>query len=50
MPRERIVPAKALLLGAQRTMHLLLARIVNRVFMSREIVRPGEDGIARLSR
>ena len=50
VPRERVIPAEALLLGAQRTVHLLLARIVDRVFVSREIVRSGEDGIAGLSR
>jgi hypothetical protein len=49
VPCERIVPAEGLLLGAQRTVHLLLARVVDGVFVSREIVRPGEDGIARLS-
>jgi hypothetical protein len=37
---ERIVPAKGLLLGAQRAVHRLLARVVDCVLVSSEIVRP----------
>ena len=50
MSGESIVPAERLLLGAQRTVHLLLAGVVNRVLVPRQIVRPREDGVARLAR
>lgn len=49
VPRERIVPAEGFLLGAQRAVHLLFARVVDGVFVSCQVVRPGENGIARLS-
>lgn len=47
---ERIVPRKRLLLGAQVAAHFLLACVVDRVFVSCEIVRPREDGVTRLAR
>lgn len=46
MSRECVVATESLLLGTDGTMHLLLARIVDGVFMASEIVRAGEDGIA----
>lgn len=49
VPRERIVPAEGLLLGAQRAVHLLLACVVDGVFVSCQVVRPGENGVAWLS-
>lgn len=49
MTSERIVSAERLFLGAQRAVHLELARVVNCVLMSGEIVRPRENGIARFS-
>lgn len=49
MPRKRICSTERLLLGTHVTPDLLLASIVNRVFMSREVVGPGKDGIARLA-
>jgi hypothetical protein len=50
MSRERIIPGEGLLFGAQMTAHFLLSRVVDRVFMSSEIIRPREDGVARLAR
>jgi len=50
MAGEGVVPAERLLLGAQRTVHLLLAGIVDRVLVPGQIVRPREDGVARLAR
>jgi hypothetical protein len=49
VPRERIVPAEGLLLGAQWAVHLLLARVVDGVLVSCQVVRPGENGVAWLS-
>jgi hypothetical protein len=49
MPSERIVPAKGLVLGANRAMHLLLTGVMNGVFVAGEVVRTGEDGVARLA-
>jgi len=49
VPGQRIVAAEGLLLGAQVAAHLLLARVVDRVFVAREIVGPREDGIAGLA-
>jgi hypothetical protein len=50
MPRESIIPAEGFFFGADRTVHLLFTRVVDRVFMASEIVRPREDGVAGLSR
>lgn len=49
MTGEGIVSAEGLLLGTQRTVDLEFPRIVNRILVSREIVRSGEDGVAGLS-
>jgi hypothetical protein len=49
VPRERIVPAEGFLLGAQRAVHLLLARVVDGVFVSCQVVGPGEDCVTWLS-
>jgi hypothetical protein len=45
-----VVPAECLLLGAQRTMHLLLPGIVDGILVPGQIVRPREDRVARLAR
>jgi len=50
VPRERIVPRERLLLGAQMTAHFLLARIVDRVLVACEVVRPAENRVARFAR
>ena len=50
MAGEGVVPAERLLLGAQRTVHLLLAGIVDRVLVPGQIVRSREDRVARLAR
>lgn len=50
MARQRIVPAESLLLGTVWTMHLLLARVVDGVFVSCQVVWAGEDCVTRLSR
>ena len=50
MSGESIVPAERLLLGAQRTVHLLLAAVVDGVLVPGQIVRPREDGVARFAR
>ena len=49
MSCQSIVPAESLLLSAEMTSHLLLACIVDSVFMPREVVRSAEDGIAGLA-
>lgn len=49
MSREGVISAKSLLLSTQRTVHLELPGVVNGVLVPREIVRPGEDCVARLS-
>lgn len=49
MSGERIVSAESLLLRTEGTMHLLLARIVNRVFVPGEVVGPGEDSVTGLT-
>jgi hypothetical protein len=49
MAIEGIVPAKRLLLGAQRRVQLLLAGIVDHVLVPGQIVRPREDGITPLA-
>jgi len=46
---ERIIPRKGLLLDAQRTSHLLLARVVNGVLMTSQVVRSRKDSVAWLS-
>lgn len=46
VPRQRIVAAKGLLLNAERTADLLLARVVDCIFMSGEVVRSGEYSVA----
>lgn len=49
MPRKRISTAERLLLGAEVAADLLLACVVNRILMSRKIVRAGEHRAARLA-
>jgi hypothetical protein len=44
-----VVARKGLLFNAQCAADLLLAPVVNRVLVPSEIVRPREDGVARLS-
>lgn len=46
---ESVIPGEGLFLGAERTPDLLLADVVDRVFVPCEIVRPREDGIAGLA-
>jgi len=50
VPRERVAARKGFFLLAERAARLLLADVVDRVLVPREIVRPREDGVARLSR
>jgi hypothetical protein len=50
MSCQCIVSAERLLLGAQRTVHLLLPGIVDGVLVPGQIVRSREDGVARLAR
>ncbi len=50
MSCQCVVPAEALLLGAQRTVHLLLPGIMDRVLVPGQIVRSREDRVARLAR
>jgi len=50
MSRQSIRPAEGLLLGAEIAAHLLLAGIVDRVFVTSEIIGPGEDCVAGLAR
>lgn len=47
--RERIVTGEGFLLRAEMTADLLLARVVDRVLVAREIVGPREDRVAWLS-
>jgi len=49
MPRQRIVAAECLLLDAKRAADFLLACVVNCIFVSGEVVGPGEDGVAGLA-
>lgn len=49
VPRQCIVAAECLLLYAKRAADFLLARVVNCIFVSGEVVRPGEDGVAGLA-
>lgn len=49
MPGEGVVPRERLLFYTQRTAHFLLARIVNCVLVSGEVVWPREDGVAGLA-
>lgn len=49
MPRQCIVAAECLLLYAKRAADFLLACVMNCIFMSGEVVRPGEDGVAGLA-
>ena len=49
VPSKRIVPAERLVLTAILTPDLLLAAVVDRVLVASQIVRPAEDGIARLA-
>lgn len=44
-----VVPAECLLLGAQRTVYFQLARVVDGVLVTREVVRPRENGVAGLA-
>jgi len=49
MSGQRVVPAECLLLGTKMTADFLLAPIVYRIFMPGKIIRPRENGIARLA-
>lgn len=49
MPCQCICAAERLLLGTQVAPDLLLAAIVNRVLVPCEVVRSGEDSVARLA-
>lgn len=49
MPCQCIVPAESLLFRAQVAAYLLLAIVVDRVFVSREIVAAAETCVARLA-
>lgn len=48
--RKRIVARKGLFFRAQMTPHFLLARIVDRVLMPCQIIRPREDRVAWFAR
>ena len=48
MPSEGVVARKCLLFATHGTSDLLLTAIVDSVFVTRKIVGPGEDGVARL--
>jgi len=50
MPCQCIVSAERLLLGAQRTVHLLLPGVVDGVLVPGQIVGPRENRVARLPR
>lgn len=47
MPSKSIASGEGLLLLAKRTPNFLLADVMDRVFVSGEIVRTREDGVAR---
>lgn len=47
--RQRIIPGERLLFRAQMTPHLLFSRVVNGIFVPRQIVRSREDGVARFA-
>lgn len=47
---ESVVARKGLLLTAMRALHLLLAIVVDGILVSRQVVGPREDGVARLAR
>lgn len=47
---QRIAPAECLFFRAQMASDLLLAVVVDRVLMPRQIVAAAEDGVARLPR
>jgi len=49
MPRQGIVARKGLFLHAQRTADLLLASVVDGVFVPGEVVWPREDGVTWLA-
>lgn len=46
---KSIGAAEGLFLGTQLATHLLLARIMDRIFVARQVVRPREDGVAGLA-
>jgi len=48
--RQRIIAGEGLLLHAESAADFLLTTVVDRVFMTSEIVRPGEDGVAGFAR
>jgi hypothetical protein len=50
VPGESVAPGEGLLLVAKRTPDFLLADVVDRVFVSSEIIRTSENGVARLPR
>jgi hypothetical protein len=50
MSCQCVVPAERFLFGTQRTVHLLLPSIVDRVLVPSQIVGPRENGVAWLSR
>lgn len=45
---KRIIAAKCLLLGTEMTPHFLLACVVDGIFMTGQIIRPGENRVAGL--
>lgn len=49
MSRESVCPTEGFLFGAKTTPDLLLACIVNRVFVSRKIIRTGKHCVAGLA-
>lgn len=49
MSGEGIRTAEGLLFGAKITSYLLLAGVVDRVFVTCEIIRSGEDSVAGLA-
>lgn len=49
VPRQCISTAERLLLCTQVAVHFLLFGVVDRVLMPGQVVRPREDGVARLA-
>jgi hypothetical protein len=47
---QRVVARKRLLLATHRTPDLVLAVVVDGILVTRQVVRSGEDGVARLIR
>lgn len=49
VPGQGIVPGKGLLLGTEVAAHFLLPGVVDRVFVTGEVIRSREDRVARLA-